>query len=245
VARRLSGQTRLTARLGQLWGKSVTSASVEIALGKLLIVGDDTGFSRLQGVLINCRRIGKICDAALSKHLLYILFITNFAHASLGLSVFIPDEHFLMALSLTYLYHIHYCLFCTPECGSVRMRTVLYICLSAPTHSYLRLHNVMHLRTTLLVVCAPVPLLFSQPMRDGLVSAFRITKAGYFDANLMPLVQVLAEDPCSRAGKSEYKEWLTSFYDLLDEMCKRHKLVHVLEDEDAARVELADELSDR
>jgi exocyst complex protein 7 len=55
-------------------------------------------------------------------------------------------------------------------------------------------------------------------------------------------VQALAEDPRSRAGKSEYKERFTRFYDLLDETRERHKLVRVLEDEDTARAELADEV---
>ncbi|KAI0030280.1 Cullin repeat-like-containing domain protein [Vararia minispora EC-137] len=104
------------------------------------------------------------------------------------------------------------------------------------------INNIAHLRATLLDARAPVSSLLSRPTRDALQSAFRTAKAGYFDANLTPLVQALAEDPRARVGRSETKERLTRFYDLLEETKERHALMRVLEDDNEARAELVDEV---
>jgi len=104
------------------------------------------------------------------------------------------------------------------------------------------LNNVAYLRSNLVETRSPVYVLLSPPTRDVIISSFRTAKANYFDTNLSPLVQVLAEDPRGRSGKTEYKEKFTRFYDLLEETKERHALVRVLDDDDGARAEVADEV---
>jgi len=104
------------------------------------------------------------------------------------------------------------------------------------------LNNVAYLRAELLDTRHPVTGLLSRPTRDVLASAFRTAKASYFDANMAPLVQALADDSRERGGRGALKERFTRFYDLLEEAKERHALMHVLEDNSSARQELADEV---
>lgn len=75
-----------------------------------------------------------------------------------------------------------------------------------------------------------------------MASSFRTAKAGYFDSNFSPLIQVLADDKDSK-GKAAMKEKFVRFFDLLEEVKERHKIAKVLEgdDEDDARDMLMEE----
>lgn len=82
--------------------------------------------------------------------------------------------------------------------------------------------------------------LLPRPTREALQSAFRTAKAGYYDSNFSPLMLALSDD--RDRGKSAMKEKLTRFFDLLEEVTERHRMVRVLEDDDEGRETLADEV---
>ncbi|KAH9165747.1 exocyst complex component exo70 subunit [Lactarius sanguifluus] len=90
----------------------------------------------------------------------------------------------------------------------------------------------------------PVRQILSRPTLDAINSNFRTAKAGYFDSNFSPLVQVLADDKekSGGAGKTAAKEKFTRFFDLLDEIKERHQLARVLEDDEEQRALLEDEV---
>ena len=92
------------------------------------------------------------------------------------------------------------------------------------------LNNVSYLRTRLLT--HPIngtDALISSQGRDLLNSNFRTAKANYMDANLSPLLTVLAED--KDKSKSSVKDKFTRFFDLLDELVERHSIAAVLPDD--------------
>ena len=72
--------------------------------------------------------------------------------------------------------------------------------------------------------------LVSSQGRELLNSNFRTAKANYMDANLSPLLAVLAEDK-DKNKSSVVKEKFTRFFDLLDELVERHTIAVVLPDE--------------
>jgi exocyst complex protein 7 len=106
------------------------------------------------------------------------------------------------------------------------------------------LNNTAYLCTNLLRPRAPVIEILSRPTQETISSNFRTAKAGYFDSNFSPLVQVLAEDKekSGGAGKAAAKEKFTRFFDLLEEIRERHQLARVLEDDAEQRVMLEDEV---
>lgn len=55
-------------------------------------------------------------------------------------------------------------------------------------------------------------------------------------------MQAITEDPRDKSGRSAAKEKFTRFFDLLDEVIERHKLVTVLEDDAEARNAMRDEV---
>ena len=55
-------------------------------------------------------------------------------------------------------------------------------------------------------------------------------------------MQVITEDPRDKSNRSAVKERFTRFFDLLDEVIERHKLVTVLEDDAEARDAMRDEV---
>ncbi|KAG6895953.1 hypothetical protein C0992_011311 [Termitomyces sp. T32_za158] len=109
------------------------------------------------------------------------------------------------------------------------------------------LNNVSYLHHHLLV--DPVhPALFSllpQSAKDHLNSNFRTAKAGYFDSNFSPLVQILADetkDKSTLLKSSATKEKLTRFFDSLEEVMERHKYARVMEDDEDARELIGEEV---
>ncbi|KAN0136078.1 Cullin repeat-like-containing domain protein [Lactarius tabidus] len=104
------------------------------------------------------------------------------------------------------------------------------------------LNNTAYLCTNLLRPRAPILEILSRPTQDTISSNFRTAKAGYFDSNFSPLVQVLAEDKEKPGGKAAAKEKFTRFFDLLEEIKERHQLARVLEDDGEQRVMLEDEV---
>lgn len=91
---------------------------------------------------------------------------------------------------------------------------------------------------------APVEALLAPPARNALQSSFRTAKAGYFEANYSPLLQVLGDGPGSGgSGKVSVKEKFTRFYDVFEEIVERHRAVRVLPDDDRGREALAEEAS--
>ena len=92
------------------------------------------------------------------------------------------------------------------------------------------LNNMSYLRTHLLTQpINGVDALISSQGRESLNSNFRTAKANYMDANLSPLLTVLAED--KDKSKSSVKEKFTRFFDLLDELVERHAVAVVLPDD--------------
>lgn len=91
----------------------------------------------------------------------------------------------------------------------------------------------------------PVVALLATPARTALQSAARTAKAGYFDANFTPLIQVLGEAPVAGvstgAGKAATKERFTRFFELLDELVERHRGARVLPEDEPGRDAVADE----
>ena len=55
-------------------------------------------------------------------------------------------------------------------------------------------------------------------------------------------MQAISEDPRDKSNRSAAKEKFTRFFDLLDEVIERHKLVAVLEDDVAGRDAMRDEV---
>ena len=92
------------------------------------------------------------------------------------------------------------------------------------------LNNMSYLRTHLLTQpINGVDALISSQGRESLNSNFRTAKANYMDANLSPLLTVLADD--KDKSKSSVKEKFTRFFDLLDELVERHAVAMVLPDD--------------
>jgi len=105
------------------------------------------------------------------------------------------------------------------------------------------LNNVSYLRLRLLRPTDPnLPNFIPQPTEEALNSNFRTAKAGYFDANFSPLMQAITEDPRDKSNRGAAKEKFTRFFDLLDEVVERHKLVTVLEEDIGGRDEIRDEI---
>ena len=103
------------------------------------------------------------------------------------------------------------------------------------------LNNTAYLSTNLLRPRAPILEILSRPTQETITSNFRTAKAGYFESNFSPLVQVLAEDK-EKAGKAAAKEKFTRFFDLLEEIRERHQLARVLEDDEEKRASLEEEV---
>ena len=82
--------------------------------------------------------------------------------------------------------------------------------------------------------------LISPETADALNSAFRTAKAGYFEANFSPLMQVFTESAKDEQNKTAAKEKFTRFF-LFEEVVERHRVAMVLEDEFRARREIEDE----
>jgi len=99
--------------------------------------------------------------------------------------------------------------------------------------SYLRLHLSLQPKLPNLIPPATIEVLNSN---------FRTAKAGYFDANFSPLMQAISEDPRDKSNRSATKEKFTRFFDLLDEVIERHKLVAVLEDDVEGRDAMREEI---
>jgi exocyst complex component 7 len=106
------------------------------------------------------------------------------------------------------------------------------------------LNNSAYLCAKLLKPRAPVLEILSRPTQDSVNSNFRTAKAGYFDSNFSPLVQVLADDKdkSGGGGKAAAKEKFTRFFDLLEETKERHQLARVLEEDSDQREMLEDEV---
>jgi Exo70 exocyst complex subunit len=106
------------------------------------------------------------------------------------------------------------------------------------------LNNISYLRLHLLLKPSNPNLrnLIPQSTEEVLNSNFRTAKAGYFDSNFSPLMQAISEDPRDKSNRSAGKEKFTRFFDLLDEVIERHKLVAVLEDDVAGRDAMRDEV---
>jgi exocyst complex protein 7 len=103
------------------------------------------------------------------------------------------------------------------------------------------INNISYLRTHLLTNPKNnVESLLSTPTREIINSNFRTAKAGYFDSNLSPLMQALAED--KDKGKAATKEKFTRFFDLLDEVAERHTFARVLPDDNEVRDTIAEEV---
>ncbi|THH10611.1 hypothetical protein EW145_g1201 [Phellinidium pouzarii] len=108
------------------------------------------------------------------------------------------------------------------------------------------LNNVSYFLSSLLspVETAPVEVLLAPPARNALQSGFRTAKAAYFDANFSPLLQALGDGPGSGSGSSgraAVKEKFTRFYELLDDIVERHRVVRVLPEDNRALESLAEE----
>lgn len=103
--------------------------------------------------------------------------------------------------------------------------------------SYLRMHLALEPRNPAL------PGLLSRPTLDVLNSNFRTAKADYFNANFMPMLQTLAEDPSNKAstGKAATKEKFTRFFDLLEEVAERHRMAKVLDEDEEGRDTVVEE----
>ena len=137
---------------------------------------------------------------------------------------------------------------------SVDVVNTIYASLSSISKSQKRpffgsiylLNNVAHLRMHVLLEPRNkniMPLL-PKPTRDALNSYFRLAKSEYFNSNFMPLLGVLANEPSSgkSGGKAATKEKFIKFFDLLEEVAKRHRIARVLEDDEEWRKTVVDEV---
>lgn len=106
------------------------------------------------------------------------------------------------------------------------------------------LNNISYLRQNILLEPTDdaVLSLISPVTSEALNSAFRTAKAGYFASNFSPLMQAITDDPKDKSTKGSAKEKFTRFFDLLDEVVERHRLVRILEDDPRAKKEIADEV---
>ena len=112
----------------------------------------------------------------------------------------------------------------------------------ASVGSVFLLNNLTYFQTALLFSSdSSVEAFLAPPARNALQSSFRTAKAGYFDANFSPLLQVLGDGPSSGGGKMTVKEKFTRFFDLLDEVTERHQMARVLVDDPDGRATVADE----
>jgi exocyst complex protein 7 len=104
--------------------------------------------------------------------------------------------------------------------------------------SYLRMRILLEPRNPNL------PKILSRQTQDILNSNFRTAKADYFNANFMPLLQTLADDPSAKSsgGKAATKEKFTKFFDLLDEVAERHRMARVLEEDEEGRDTVVEEV---
>lgn len=103
------------------------------------------------------------------------------------------------------------------------------------------INNISYLRTNLLTnPQTDISSLLSSPTREVINSNFRTAKAGYFDSNLSPLMQALAED--KDKGKAATKEKFTRFFDLLDEIAERHRFAKVLAEDEEVRDTVTEEV---
>ena len=91
------------------------------------------------------------------------------------------------------------------------------------------LNNVHYLNAHLLQspFDPSLPGMIAKPTQDLLARSQRMAKAGYFDSNFGPLMQALSDDP--KEGRTAGKERFTRFYDLLEEVLERHRVVRVLD----------------
>lgn len=55
-------------------------------------------------------------------------------------------------------------------------------------------------------------------------------------------MQAITDDPKDKSSKGSAKEKFTRFFDLLDEVVERHRVVRILEDDLRAKKEIADEV---
>ena len=120
-----------------------------------------------------------------------------------------------------------------------------------PVGAIFLLNNVSYLQASILDPSPtpyseiPVMALLATPARTTLQSHFRTAKAGYFDANFSPLVQVLGDGPVpgvnASGGKAATKEKFNRFFELLEDLVERHRSAKVLPDDDAGRDAIADE----
>ena len=86
--------------------------------------------------------------------------------------------------------------------------------------------------------------ILSRQTQEVLNSNFRTAKADYFNANFMPLLQTLADDPNAKSssGKAQTKEKFTRFFDLLDEVVERHRMAKVLDEDEEGRDTVVEEV---
>ncbi|KAF8625717.1 hypothetical protein AX15_005229 [Amanita polypyramis BW_CC] len=91
------------------------------------------------------------------------------------------------------------------------------------------LNNVYYLNAHILQSPAnpSLPTIVAKPSQELLARNQRTAKAGYFDSNFGPLMQALSDDP--KEGRTAGKERFTRFYDLLEEVLDRHRVVRVLD----------------
>lgn len=108
------------------------------------------------------------------------------------------------------------------------------------------LNNVAHLRQNLLVSPrTAVDDLLSEPTQTILNSTFRSAKAGYFEAVFGPLVTVFSDDKEKSglgSGKQSIKERFLRFFATLEEVAETHRFAKVLEDDEAGRMKLGEEM---
>lgn len=124
------------------------------------------------------------------------------------------------------------------------LNTVSRTARRTPYSSVFLLNNISHLRKQLLIQPKDdsILALLSPSTSEALNSAFRTAKAGYFDLNFSPLMQIFTDDPKDKSNKAAAKEKFTRFFDLFDELIERHRFAMVLEDDEEGRREIGDEI---
>ena len=113
-----------------------------------------------------------------------------------------------------------------------------------PFDTFFLLNNIAYLRKNILEPRQECLIDYlSKPTQEALNSNFRTAKASYLDANFSPLMQSLTQDPKEKPGnKAATKEKFTRFYDLLEEVLERHKLVKILEDDEESRAAIGNDV---
>ncbi|KDQ18787.1 hypothetical protein BOTBODRAFT_153680 [Botryobasidium botryosum FD-172 SS1] len=108
------------------------------------------------------------------------------------------------------------------------------------------LNNIAHLRQHLLVAPrTPIDDLLSEPTQTALNSGLRSAKAGYFESVFGPLVTVFSEDKEKSglgSGKQSTKERFLRFFASLEEVAETHRFAKVLEEDEAGRKKLGEEM---